>query len=212
MPGPVLRRPFRVDLDYRLCGGSGARSAGTQAKTWFFEVPAARADDGAWAELLHRIFYDANVALRRREPDDAAWLGLDSFRTAPVDPSAILAWDGKSVEPFPWIQSGQRVVWEAGPCYFVDDAGRYDLLSAHDYTELLMLRLLHAGTIDAAAFIDFFNRYFPKGKPGAGQRMYDERELRFANLVVVRDLPGVFRKPPGGKPWASGPVDPAVLA
>lgn len=208
MPTADDRRFFRVDLEYRLCFPTGM-TPDTKSKTWFFEVPAARCAPEAWAELLHRIFYDANVCLGRSEPNDVNWLGLDRFTTKPVEPAPVLGWDGKTAEPFPWIAAERARVWEPGPCYFVDDAGRYDVMSAHDYTELLMQRQLRAGKIDPAGYVNFFERYFNK-KPGSGRQMYDERDTRFANLAVVRAVPGPYRKPPGSGDCRSGPVDPAL--
>lgn len=210
MPDPALRRPFRLDMQYRLCRPGGWKTPTTQSKTWFFEIPEARATPEAWTELLHRIIYDANVVMKRREPNDEAWLGFDSFVATPVEPRSILPWDGKSADLFPWMAAEQKRVWEPGACYIVDDVGRYDLLGAHDFTELLMLRLLNSGAVTPQAFVEFFNRYFLKGEPGAGKRMYDDREKRFANLTVIREVPGVFRRAPGSTPVVSGPVDPGA--
>jgi hypothetical protein len=59
---------YRVDLEYRLAGPFG-RTPDTHRKSWYFDVAVAY-----WDELLNRLFYDANVGMRRREPDDDSWL------------------------------------------------------------------------------------------------------------------------------------------
>lgn len=202
MTPPADRRFVGVQLEYSLRRPDGWRSPTTQAKHWFFEIPAARDTDDGWNELLHRIFFDANGMMQRREPGDPNWLHFETGRRAPVDDARVLAWDGQSIDPFPWIPAARAVVWEPSACWFVDDAGNYDVASPHDFTELILLRLLHAGKVDEAGFVAFFDRYFPK-TPGAGRGMYAERATRFANLVAVRMAPG--RRPPGSKPWTSRP-------
>lgn len=211
MPDSAIDRRFvRVDLEYRLCRPGGWRTPGTQGKTWFFEVPAVRLADEAWLELLNRIVYDSNVAMRRREPGDDAWLGLDAFRTSPVEAAEVLAWKGPSdAEGAPWVAAHRAMLWEPGPCYFVDDEGRYDVMGGNDFTELLLHRLLLAGRVDAAEFEAFFDRCFGSGK---GKAIHEDRARRFGNLVEVRATGGGFRKAPGAEPWESGPVDPSHLA
>jgi hypothetical protein len=71
---------FRVDLTYRLAGPNG-RTPDTHRKAWYFDLPTVD-----WDELLHRVFYDANVGMRRREPRDDSWLALDDYGRPP--PSA----------------------------------------------------------------------------------------------------------------------------
>jgi hypothetical protein len=196
----------RADVTFRLNLAWGGQASAERGRRWFFEVPAARDTPEAWAELLHRIFYDSNVQqLRTVDPAEAKWLGLERFSTAPVDPLKVLAWDGAPAtraEAFPW----------SDPCYFVDDAGRYDVMTAHDYTELVLLRLHAAGTVDRAGYVRFFERYFPNAEKGAGDELWNDREQRLANLVLIRSQPHLYRRAPGSQPVASGPVDPALVS
>ncbi len=204
----------RVALTFRLANGYGGLTPDTKDKTWFFEVPAARDNEHAWRELLHRIFYDANVAMQRREPGDAAWLVLDAWTTTPVDEAAALAWDGTATldvasRHLPWYVSQSRVVWEPAPCYWVDGAGRYDGLEANDFSELVVYRALAAGRVDETSAVTFLQKVYPR-EPGAGQRIFDARAERLANITCVRaPPPGVFRKVPGEEPVVSGPPAPA---
>ena len=194
----LARAPYRVDLRYGLFHPVNGQAPGTQSKTWFFDAPQG----ALTAELLHRIFYDANVRMRRREPNDHAYLGLVDFEVRLVEVGALLAWDGKSGEPFPWFASQRAIVWEPGACFIVADDGRYDNFDQHDFTELLMNRLLDAGVVDPARFVAFFDRYFPNAA-GSGQSTFEQRAERTANLVAIRAQG--FRKPPGAAPFASGP-------
>lgn len=191
----------RADVAFRLHLAWGGDASGERSRRWFFEVPAARDTAEAWRELLHRIFYDSNVQQLRGgvDPADAKWLGLERFTTSPVDASRVLAWDGSPAsrgEAFPW----------SDPCYFVDDAGRYDVMTSHDYTELMLLRLHEAGAVDRAGYVRFFERYFPNAEKGAGEELWNDREQRLANLVLIRSQPHLFRRIPGSQPVASGPV------
>jgi len=197
----------RADINYSLCGPSGFRTPDTHSRCWFFDVPQARNTDEGWTELLNRLFYDNNLRMRRREPGDENWLNVETFTRSPVDVAAMLASDGKSWNAFPWMEADRSKVWEVSPIYFVDDGGRYDVLAGTDYTELIMLRLLQAGKVDQATYVKLFDRiYPPKDKPSPGQIMYDDRVNRMNNLVSVRQAP-YYQKPPGQKPWVSGPVD-----
>jgi len=201
-----LEQFHRIDLEYRLVR-YGAATPTTQEKSWFFAIPRTRDSEAAWSELLHRLFYDANIRLRRREPDDPGWLALDSFRTHTLDPAHVLGWNGQTDEPtareyLPWFLSARAVVWEGSACWIVDDVGRYDALSPYDYCELMIDRLLAAATTGAAGAISFFDKLYP----GKGQAIYDDRAQRIANVKAIRTPePGVFRKPPGAEPVASGP-------
>jgi hypothetical protein len=201
------RHLVRVDFDYALCGPGGSRTPNTHSKSWFFEAPAARDTAELWDELLNRIVYDTNVRLRRREPNDANWLGVVALRRSEVDVAAMLASDDHSFDALPWFVADRNVVWEAGACYTVDDGGRYDVMTAGDYTELILWRQLNAGRIERDAFIDFFDHLLAlSNKPPMGQRIYDAGQVRLANLVEVRATTN-YRKPPGERPWTSGPVD-----
>jgi hypothetical protein len=203
----------RAEMWFRLRTAAGGVSPKELDKRWFFELPAARDTQEAWAELLHRIVYDSNVRLRRQEPMDAAWIELVRFTTERLDPAAMLAWDGDTRDGpgrfFPWLIAEQRMVWEPGPCYFIDEAGRYDVMGANDHTELMLWRLLDAGGIDRAGFLAFCAKYFP-GKPGTGEAFLADRATRLANLVTIRPASG-YRKAPGSTPVASGPIDPSLI-
>lgn len=203
-----MTRVFReVKLEYRLATPTGVTPT-TQSKRWFFEVPAARDTPDAWKELLERLFYDANVKLRRRQPSDQAYLKLDSFTVHPVDAMKTMAWSGERNQAaaeahMPWQLS--RVVWEWSACLLVDEGGRYDGVAADDYSELIAFRLHAEGKIDDAQCIAFLQKVYPS-KPTNGQLCFDNREKRLANIVVIRSLPGHFRKTPGQEPFVSGPV------
>jgi hypothetical protein len=201
-----MRRVFaRADVTFRLNLAWGGKAPGERSRRWFFEVPAARDTPEAWGELLHRIFYDSNVQqLRTVDPEDARWLGLERFTTTAVEPRDVLAWDGapaSRAEAFPW----------SDPCYFVDGDGRYDVMTAHDYTELMLLRLHAAGAVDRAGYVRFFERYFPHAEKGAGEELWNDRDQRLANLVLIREQPHLYRRAPGSVPVASGPVDPTLV-
>jgi hypothetical protein len=199
----------RVDLEYRLVQ-HGMPTPTTQSKTWFFAVPQARDNDAAWGELLHRLFYDANVAMQRRERGDPGWLALDSYRVSALDPPHMVGWNGQTDEAtareyLPWFLSARAVVWEGSACWIVDDAGRYDALSPYDYSELMLDRI---PTADAAAAVSFLDKLYP----GKGNAIYDDRARRISNIVTVRTPPPeVFRKAPGTSPVASGPPSAADL-
>jgi hypothetical protein len=207
-----LEQFHRVDLEYRLVQ-HGVATPTCQAKTWFFAVPRTRDTEAAWRELLHRLFYDSNVALQRRERNDPSWLALDSYRASPLDPTRVLGWNGRTDEAtareyLPWFLSARAVVWEGSASWIVDETGRYDGLSPYDYAELMVDRMLAAGTADAAGAVSFLHKLYPEN----GKAIYDDRARRIANIVVIRNLPpDVFRKAPGAEPVASGPPRAADL-
>jgi hypothetical protein len=190
---------YRVDLSYRLVGPFG-RSPDTHHKTWFFDLPAPR-----WDELLPRIFYDANVAMRRQEPHDESWLALDDYDGRPVPVGAMLAWDGeatsaKAAAHLPWILSSCAVTWEFTSCYLVDETGAYDGMTGNDFSELMLYRALEEGRATGAQAREFLAKLYP-GNPS----VYAERQQRLANLVTVRATTD-FRRPPGSTSFVSGPV------
>jgi hypothetical protein len=196
----TVSEQYRVDLAYRLAGPMG-RSAGTQSKTWFFDVPAVD-----WDELLNRLFYDANVGLRRREPRDENWLALDSYRVSPVLVGTMLAWDGAATADnaaahLPWILASGAVTWEFTSCHLVDQAGAYDGMTGNDFSELILYRAMAAGRVDEARARDFLGKLYP----GNGDSVFADRQQRMANLVAVRPA-AAFRRPPGARPYASGPI------
>ena len=51
--------------------------------------------------------------------------------------------------------------------------------------------------------MSFVRRYYPNAAPERQQLIWDNRELRFNNLAVIRELPGFYRKPPGSQPHTS---------
>lgn len=194
---------LRVDFDFTLVRPTGKQEK-PLSKTWYLEVPRRRAGQSAMNELLNRIFYDANVKLRTREPEDKAWLKLVRFKSAPVDTKAMLAAADPGPEALPWLAARARVVWEPGACFIVADDGRYDTMEGDDFTELLMNRLYQAHQVDDAQYASFFDRYYHK--PGVGQQLLSQRAPRLANIEVIRPTTA-FRKQPGARPIASGPVD-----
>ncbi|MEL6349801.1 MAG: hypothetical protein AAFV53_42250 [Myxococcota bacterium] len=201
------RRSFReVQLSYRLVGPWGHRSPTTQEKRWFFEVPAALDTELGWAELLHRIFYDANHTLRSQQPDDLSWLDLDAFAVSAVDTAGALRWDGATgqaalLAALPWHVIG--AVWEYATSYWVDDDGRYDALDPTSFSELVAYRALERGE-DEATVVRFISRLF-SGVTDPRAKIYDNRATRMKNIVCVRPT-RLYRKPVGARPFVSGPV------
>lgn len=194
----------RVDVHYRLAQIYGA-SADTHSKTWFFEIPQSRDTADGWRELLNRIFYDANSLMRSREPNDTSWLAVDTFTTTPVSTTTMLAWSGVATQEqaathLPWILAAGAVSWEFSACYFVDDTGAYDGMTGNDFSELLLYRALDAGQTSPEQTKEFLDHLYL----GKGERLYDERSQRYANLVDVR-VQDLYRRPPGSQPWISGP-------
>ena len=104
---------LRVDLKFTLVHADGKSEPKPMDKVWYFEVPAKRADDKSMNELLHRIFWDQNVAMRQREPGDHAYLSMVSFKTSKVDLGAVKATKGTAADSFGWIAAQRDVVWES---------------------------------------------------------------------------------------------------
>ncbi len=197
---------YRVDLAYQLAGPNG-RTPDTHSKTWYFDLPIPN-----WDELLHRLFYDANVGLRRSEPRDESWLALDSYRVSPVLIDTMLAWDGevtadKAVAHLPWILASAAVTWEYTSCYLVDGAGGYDGMTGNDFSELVLYRALATGRITDAQALEFLAKLYP----AHGAAVFADRQERMANLAAVRSTTA-FRRSPGSTPFASGPVRAEDLA
>jgi hypothetical protein len=132
-----------------------------------------------WDELLPRIFYDANVAMRRQEPHDESWLALDDYDGRPVPVGAMLAWDGEATSA---------------------KAAAYDGMTGNGFSELMLYRALEEGRATDAQAREFLAKLYP-GNPS----VYAERQQRLANLVTVRAARD-FRRPPGSTPFVSGPV------
>lgn len=193
---------LKADFEHTLIKADGTGVGKTMPKTWYFEVPASRADDKHMEELLHRIFWDANVKMRYREPGDHAFLKMVSFKTHKVDPTELKTWKGGE-KKFGWLEATRDVVWELTATYIVDEGGNYDGIGGNDYSELLMHRMLQSGQVDEKAFVAFFDAYNPKTP---GKTVLADREKRFKNLTEIRKDQG-YRKKPGEKPVASGPID-----
>jgi hypothetical protein len=195
----------RIDLAYRLISTSGAASAQTLPKTWFFDVPVERDHRNWWGELLHRIFFDANVKLRERDPDDSSWLAMDSFEILPVSVAELFTWTGARdldsvAGTVPMLVAAGNVDWEWSGNYFVDDTGMYDGMAGEDFAELVAYRALMDGNATEARVLDFLERLYP----GRGAEVFADRDARYANLTLIRPTDH-FRKLPGAEPWASGP-------
>jgi len=191
---------YRVDLAYRLAGPDG-RTPDMHRKTWYFDLPVLD-----WEELLHRVFYDANVGLRQRAPHDENWLALDSYQVSPVLVDTMLAWDGeatadKAAAHLPWILASAAVTWEYTSCYMVDGAGGYDGMTGYDFSELVLYRALAAGRTTDAQAREFLAKLYPDN----GASVFTDRQQRMANLVAVRPT-AAFRRARGSTPFASGPV------
>ncbi|MDP1823737.1 MAG: hypothetical protein Q8L48_10855 [Archangium sp.] len=205
---------LRVELKFTLVHADGKREANASDKVWYFEVPAKRADDKSMNELLHRIFWDQNVAMRQREPGDHAYLSLLSFKTSKVDLAAVKASKGTDPKVYGWLDAQRAVVWEPSAEFIVDDQGRYDNIGGNDYTELLLHRMYERKLIDEAGFVAFFDAYNSAKTPG--RMVFDGREKRLKSLTEIRGVAtnapgsGTYRKAVGAKPIASGPIDSAV--
>lgn len=195
---------YRVDLTYRLAGPFG-RTPDTHSKTWYFDLPPVD-----WDELLHRVFYDANVGMRRREPNDDTWLALDAYQVSPIPAGTMLAWDGeataeKAAAHLPWVLAPGTVTWEYTACYLVDETAGYDGMTGYDFSELVLYRALAEGRVSEAQAREFLDKLYPD----KGASVFDERQERMANLIVVRPTAS-FRRTPGSKPFVSGPVEKSV--
>lgn len=200
---PLSPRRLRdVTIEYRLVTDQGYAQS-TQQKRWFFEVSPAHVGPQPWLELIQRIFYDANVALVRRDPSDRAWFYVDQVRAREVDVPAMLAWDGKPeslVSHLPWMAS--RIVWEPAACFSLADDGRYGPLAASDFTKLAAFRERSLPRLDDHNLTNFLELAFP-GEGGSLTRCWRE-ELDLLRHVPAAP-PGVFRRAPGSAPALSGP-------
>jgi hypothetical protein len=200
-----MSEQYQVDLAYRLAGPFGF-TPDTHDKTWYVDAPATV----DWPELMHRIFYDANVGLRRAAPDDETWLALDSYEVSPVTAGAMLAWDGeataeKAAAHLPWILAAGATSWEFSACYIVDETGRYDGMTGNDFSELILYRALADGRVTEAQAREFTAKLYP-GNPS----VFDDRPQRLTNLLAVRPAEA-FRRAPGSVPFIAGPVQPEDL-
>jgi ribosomal protein L7/L12 len=184
---------------------SGATSPDTSPRCWYFEVPRGHDTPERWKELVARITFDINTALRRRQPDDLAWIDVESIQVSPLRLRQVLTAPESAPRSLAWVNFDKERVWEPAVCYYVDDAGRYDVMSGHDFTELLLYRLLERGGLTAEQFRDFLDRYYGADDPAAGLRIYAQRETRFKNLTTIRDDAGLPRKTPNEQPFSCCP-------
>jgi hypothetical protein len=202
---------LRVDFEFTLVSAGGVAATPTMRQTWFFEVPVRRADTASMNELLHRVFWDQNVAMREKEPNDRAYLSLVTFTTAPVDRAAMKGTKGAGDQP--WFEAQRQVVWEPSALFIVDAQGRYDNIGVHDFTELLMHRMYDDKEVTEAEFVAFFDTY----TQGAikGRKRFDARKERLAMLtrigptVTWRSRLGAEAKEAGHEALCLGPHRPA---
>jgi ribosomal protein L7/L12 len=195
----------RVELTCCLRLPHGGVSPDATPRCWFFEIPGAHDTTERWKELVPRIMFDINTTLRRREPGDMAWIDVEDFRVAPLRPRQVLNMHETHPRSLGWVNFDRARSWEPAVCYYVDDAGRYDVMSAHDFSELLLYRLLGRGEITADEFRSFLDRYYAESEPSAGQRIYADREARLKNLTTVREELGALKKSPNEQPFSCCP-------
>jgi ribosomal protein L7/L12 len=184
---------------------NGGRSPDTAARCWYFEIHRAHHTLDRWKELVPRIMFDINTTLRRREPSDAAWIDVESFAVSPLQPRLVLTMHESNPRSLGWVNFDRARVWEPAVCYFVDDSGNYDMMSAHDFSELLLYRLLGRGEMTPDEFKSFLDRYYAESEPAAGQKIYANAEARFKNLTSIRPANGAPKKTPNQPPFTCCP-------
>jgi ribosomal protein L7/L12 len=202
---PTDRYWASVSLACCLRLANGGRSPDTSPRCWYFEIPRAHDTLGHWKELVPRIMFDINTALRRREPSDTAWIEVERFAVDPLQPRQVLTMHESNPRSLGWVNFDRAKVWEPAVCYFVDDAGRYDVMSAHDFSELLLYRLLGRGEITPEQFKSFLDRYYAESGAIDGEKIYANGEERLKNLTTVRADTGAPRKTPNEPPFSSCP-------
>jgi large subunit ribosomal protein L7/L12 len=202
---PADRTWARAEPKCSLRLPSGAVSPDTSPRCWFFELPRDHDTPEHWKELVPRIMFDINTGLRRRQPDDLAWIDVESIKVYPVRPRQVLTAPETAPRSLAWVNFDKERVWEPAVCYYVDDAGRYDVMSGHDFTELLLYRLLDSGGITPEQFRGFLDRYYGESDPAAGLRIYADRWARLANLTTIRADAVAPRKTPYEPPFSCCP-------
>jgi ribosomal protein L7/L12 len=202
---PADRTWARAELKCSLRLPSGAVSPDTSPRCWYFEIPRAHDTPERWKELVPRIMFDINTSLRRREPGDMAWIDVEGFRVFPLQPRQVLNMHETNQRSVAWVNFDRARSWEPAVCYYVDDAGRYDIMSAHDFSELLLYRLLGRGEITDEQFRSFLDRYYAESEPAAGLRIYADREARLKNLTTVRQDLSSLMKTPNEQPFSCCP-------
>ena len=202
---PPDRTWARAEIKCSLQLPSGARSPDTTPHCWYFEIPRAHNTPERWQELVARIMFDTNAALRRREPSDLAWIDVESVKVYPVRPRQVLTAPETDPRSLAWVNIDRQRIWEPAVCYYVDDESRYDVMSGHDFSELLLYRLLGRGEITTEQFRSFLDRYYGDSEPAAGLRIYAHREERLKNLTTIREGSGVPKKTPNERPFSCCP-------
>ena len=202
---PTDRYWARAELKCCLRLASGGTSPDTTPRCWYFEMPRAHDTPERWKELVPRIMFDINTALRRCEPGDAAWIDVESVKVYPLQPRQILTMHETNRRSVAWVNFDRARSWEPAVCYFVDDSGHYDVMSAHDFSELLLYRLLGRGEITPDQFKSFLDRYYADSEPSAGQRIYADGEARLKNLTTVRMDMASLKKAPDEPPFSCCP-------
>lgn len=198
--------PVKVELRYTLANGAAMKCIGTDcpdtknpstmSQTWFFLVPANKADKASMNEVLHRVFFDSNAAMRAAEPRDTGYMKLIDFKHEKFDEKSMLA--AKSVNDLPWHKAAQSVVWEPSCCYLVDDAGNWDTLKWSELTQLFGFRLMDRKALDEKGFIAFWHVL---SNDDSGVTVVKEKERRQKALTAVRE--NSSRRKPGSKPVVS---------
>lgn len=202
---PADRCWARAELKCLLRLPSGASSPDTSPRSWYFELPRAHDTPAHWGELVPRIMFDINTGLRRRQPDDLAWIDAESVKVYPVQPRQVLTAPETDPRSLPWVNIDSQKVWEPAVCYYVDEAGRYDVMSGHDFSELLLYRLLGRGEMTPEQFRGFLDRYYGEADAAAGLRIYADRDARLKNLTTIREDPVAPRKTPYERPFSCCP-------
>lgn len=203
---PTIGRTWaRVEVKCCLRLPHGGVSPDTTPRCWYFELPGYHDTPEHWKELVPRIMFDINTTLRRREPSDLVWIDVESFRVFPLQPRQVLNMHETNQRSVAWVNFDRARSWEPAVCYYVDDAGRYDVMSAHDFSELLLYRLLGRGEITSEQFRSFLDRYYAESEPAAGLRIYADREARLHNLTTVREELSAFKKTPNEQPFSCCP-------
>lgn len=208
---PVADRGWaRAEIRCSLRLPNGGVSPDSTPHCWYFETSRSRDTPDHWQELVARIMFDTNTALRQREPNDLAWIDVESVKVSPLRPHLVLTMGETGPRSLAWVNFDRARVWEPAVCYYVDDEGRYDVMSAHDFSELLLNRLLGRGEIAPEQFRSFLDSYYADAEPAAGQRIYADREARLNNLTTIRENVGPPKKRPNERPFSCCPdVSPA---
>jgi len=201
---PTDRYWAYIDLKCCLRMANGGTSPDTTPRCWYFEIPRAHDTLEHWKELVPRIMFDINTLLRRREPGDTAWIDIERFAVHPLQPRQLLNMHETNQRSVAWVNFDRARIWEPAVCYYVDDSGNYDVMSAHDFSELLLYRLLGRAEITADEFKSFLDRYYAESEQSAGQRIYANAEERLKNLTIVRPGGGP-KKTPNERPFSCCP-------